>query len=90
MGNFKFAYPVSCQGGGFPGMKSRSAPISKKGHLTAKLPLRSIIPPKGRPEGHVTVTGKFLKGGKEKGKVITDNKGAATCNGSSPYSTKTK
>lgn len=88
---FKFSYPAYCQGGGFPTMKSRSAPISRQGTFTAKLPLTTVLPPAGKPAGHVTVTGKFGSGGKESGKVITDIKNSRfpkTCNGSSPYSTK--
>lgn len=86
--DFKFSYPVYCQGGGFPGMKSRPATISRKGSFTAKLPLKTIIPPRGRPDGTVIVTGKFGRHGSEKGEVITKLKHGTTCNGKSSYSTK--
>jgi hypothetical protein len=87
--NFKIKYApfIFCQGGGVK-MKNRSARVSASGTFMAKLPLYTIG---GAPEGQMTVTGKFAKGGKEAGKVTVAMKvvpPGSSCNGSSPYSTK--
>ena len=80
--------PIGCQAGGFTSPKSRSAKVSKTGTFKAKLPLRAI---NGTKIGNVVVTGKFLKGGKEKGKVstrFTQRGFSKSCNKTAPYSTK--
>lgn len=69
-------------------MRSRSARVSGNGTFTDKLPLYTVG---GTPDGHMTVTGTFAKGGKEEGKVTVELKvvlPGSPCNRSSPYSTK--
>lgn len=87
--NFKVKYApfIFCQGGGVT-MKSRSARVSGNGTFTDALPLYTVG---GTPDGHMTVTGTFAKGGKEAGKVTVELKvvlPGSSCNRSSPYSTK--
>ena len=83
----KYAPFIFCQGGGVT-MKSRSARVSGDGTFTDELPLYTVG---GTPDGHMTVTGTFAKGGKEAGKIRVELKvvlPGSSCNRSSPYSTK--
>lgn len=76
---------IFCQGGGVNPPRSRSARVSSNGTFKVKLPLKQVD---GKPAGHMTVTGKFAKEAKEAGNVTVVIKHVASCNGSSPYSTK--
>lgn len=83
----KYAPFIFCQGGGVT-MKSRSGLVSGSGTFKATLPLYTIG---GKPDGQMTVTGKFAKGGKEAGKVTVAMNAVlsgSSCNSSSAYSTK--
>lgn len=83
----KFAPFIFCQGGGVT-MKSRSARVSGSGIFKATLALETIG---GKPDGNMTVSGKFAKGGKETGKVTVAMNAVlpgSSCNGASAYSTK--
>lgn len=83
----KYAPFIFCQGGGIT-LKSRSARVSRNGTFEATLPLYTIA---GNPDGRMTVTGEFAKGGKEAGKVtvaINAVLPGSSCNSSSAYSTK--
>jgi hypothetical protein len=83
------AYPVYCQGGGFPGLtKGGSARITNKARFTAKLPLTNALSHK--PEGFVIVTGTFTTGGAVSGKVKTDLPGSfgKTCDGTSLFTAR--
>ena len=84
--DFKVAtLPVYCQGGGFGTPQSVTAPISKTGAFTAKLPI--YFAPRNAHQGFLKLTGKFAKGGKESGKATTDFTTSTSCNGTSSYST---
>ncbi|HEX3692848.1 MAG TPA: hypothetical protein VHU13_05835 [Solirubrobacteraceae bacterium] len=78
-------YPVYCEGGGFGEVKSASGKVTDKGTFTVKLPI--YFAPTHQHQGFVIVTGSFGEHGKESGKVKTDFTKAATCNGTSSYST---
>jgi hypothetical protein len=75
---------VYCQGGGFGSPLSVVAKITKAGTFKAKLPM--YFAPAHVTEGYETVTGKFAKGGKVSGKVITTFTHGTSCNGTSTYS----
>ena len=80
---------IFCQGGGLT-MKSRSARVSGNGTFKATLPLYTIG---GKPDGHITVTGRFAKQGKEVGNVTVAMNAVppgSSCNGSSGYSTSVR
>ena len=77
--------PFYCQGGGFA-TKSASAQISAKGSFTANLEIYFI--PTKKKMGTLKLTGKFARGGKEKGMAITQGFKIKSCDGKSPYSTK--
>ncbi len=83
----KFAPFIFCQGGGET-IRSGSASVSGNGTFAAKLPIYTLT---GTTDGHMTVTGKFAKEGKESGKVTVAMNvvlPGSSCNGSSAYSTK--
>jgi hypothetical protein len=87
--HFKIRYApfIFCQGGGVT-MKSGSAGVSGTGTFKATLPLSTIG---GNPDGHMTVTGKFAKGGREAGTVTVAMNvvlPGSSCNSSSAYSAK--
>lgn len=83
--SFPHGYPVYCQGGGFGQQQAASAPITKRGRFTVKLPI--YFAPARSHQGFVIVTGTFAKHGKESGKVMTDFTTSAGCNGTSTYAT---
>jgi hypothetical protein len=84
------AYPVYCQGGGFPTMGAGgSGRITKKKTFSVKLPLTNFMTKK--PAGSIVVSGKFGADGSASGKVktaITGNFGKS-CDGTSPFTAKT-
>ena len=74
---------ASCGSGGEPpAQSSKPAPI-KHGKFTAKVVYRAG----GDVVARATVTGTFLRHGKEKGTVTTDSVGANQCHQSMPYRT---
>ena len=78
---------IFCQGGGVI-MRSSSARVSGTGIFNATLPLYTIV---GKPDGNMTVSGQFAKGGKEAGKVTVAMNAVlsgSSCNSASAYSTK--
>lgn len=79
--------PVACQLGGVKFPTSGSANITKQGTFKATMPLKAIS---GKKVGHVTVTGKFLRHRKEKGRISSHWNGATfhNCANSVSYSTK--
>jgi hypothetical protein len=84
------AYPVYCQGGGFPTIGTGgSGRITKKGTFTVKLPLTNFMTKK--PEGSIVVTAKFGVHGSASGKVTTAITGSfgKACNGTSPFTART-
>lgn len=86
VGAFSISYApfIFCQGGGAR-VKNHSVRISSKGTFKAVLAIYTFG---GKPFGHMTITGKFGKGGRESGKVIMAMSFGASCNGSSPYFTR--
>jgi hypothetical protein len=90
--NFKLAnaYPVYCQGGGFPTMGAGGfGRITKKKTFSVNLPLTNFMTKK--PEGSIVVSGKFGAHGSASGKVKTAITGTfgKSCNGTSPFTAKT-
>jgi hypothetical protein len=84
------AYPVYCQGGGFPTLGTGgSGRIRHKGTFTVKLPLKAVMTSK--PDGSIVVTGRFGAHGSASGKVKTQISGnfGKSCDGTSPFTART-
>ncbi|HEY3971131.1 MAG TPA: hypothetical protein VGL79_07000 [Solirubrobacteraceae bacterium] len=82
--------PLFCSGGGKPiPVHFKNAAISSKGTFfsTGKY-LILEGPKKGQVGANLKISGKFLKGGKERGTLIISYVGFANCSGISAYSTK--
>ncbi len=82
--------PFYCQGGGPPvPAHFKNAAISTKGTFTSTAEVRIEIGPlKGQIGEKLRITGKFLKGRKERGVLTTTYPKAHECSGSSSYATK--
>jgi len=82
--------PLYCSGGGPPiPIHFNGASISSKGTFTSTGIYHNLEgPKKGQVGAKLKITGKFLKGGKEQGTLVTNYVGFASCSGKSPYSTK--
>ncbi len=82
--------PFYCQGGGRPTPVSfAGATISKAGTFTSTG--RYVIkegPLKGQAGTKLKITGKFAKGGSERGTVTSTYPKTASCDGKSSYTTK--
>ena len=82
--------PLFCSGGGKPiPVHFKNAAISSKGTFfsTGKY-LILEGPKKGQVGASLKISGKFLKGGKERGTLIISYAGFSNCSGISAYSTK--
>jgi hypothetical protein len=82
--------PLYCSGGGKPiPVRFKSAAISSKGTFfsTGKY-LVLEGPKKGQVAANLKISGKFLKGRKERGTLTTSYVGFSNCSGISAYSTK--
>lgn len=82
--------PLYCSGGGKPTpVHFKSASISSNGTFssTGKYVIAEG-PKKGQVGTKLKITGKFLKGGKERGTLTTTYVGFSNCSGKSSYSTK--
>jgi hypothetical protein len=84
--------PFYCSGGGPPvPITLKRATISKAAAFTSTgVQIISSGPKKGQKGATLTITGRFLAGRKESGKVTTKfpKSFGSTCNGTSRYSTK--
>jgi hypothetical protein len=82
--------PLYCEGGGPPiPARFKDATISSKGTFTSTAEVRIALGPlKGQIGEKLRITGKFLKGGKERGVLTTTYPKAHQCSGSSSYATK--
>ncbi len=82
--------PLYCSGGGPPTpVRFKNASISSNGTFSSIG--QWVIkegPKKGQVGTKLKITGKFLKGKAEQGKITTTYVGAASCGGKSSYSTK--
>ena len=82
--------PLYCSGGGKPiPVHFKNATISNKGTFSSTgkyLVLEG--PKKGQVGANLKISGKFLKGGKERGTLRTSYVGFPGCSGISAYSTK--
>jgi hypothetical protein len=79
----------SCQFATYGTPRPGSAAVSKKGTFKASMPLASMGTP---TRGKIVVTGKFLNGGKESGKIslvgVPDSSAGTKCGATEPYSTR--
>ena len=84
--------PFYCQGGGPPvPITFKNAPISTAGTFESTgVQIISAGPKKGQKGATLTITGRFLAGRAESGKITTKFPASSgtSCNGSSTYSTK--
>jgi hypothetical protein len=84
--------PFYCSGGGPPvPIKFKNATISKAGTFNSTgVQIISSGPNKGKKGATLTLTGRFLRGRQESGKITTTFPASVggSCNGSSKYSTK--
>ena len=83
--------PFYCQGGGPPvPIKFKNAPISKAGTFKSTGVQIISVGPKGQKGATLKITGRFLAGRAESGKITTKFPASSgtSCNGSSTYSTK--
>jgi len=84
--------PFYCSGGGRPvPITFREAAISKAATFTSTgVQIISSGPKKGQKGATLTITGRFLAGRRESGKLTTTfpKSVGSTCNGASQYSTK--
>jgi hypothetical protein len=82
--------PLYCSGGGEPiPIHFKNATISSKGTFSSTG--RYLIlegPKKGQVGANLKISGKFLKGRKERGTLTTSYVGFSNCSGISAYSTK--
>jgi hypothetical protein len=79
------ALPNSCGFGGPPPAQSARAAKVRKGKFTTKITEKTSG---GTVTATARVKGRFLAGGKEKGRIITNVPGNTSCNGSFRYSTE--
>ena len=83
--------PFYCSGGGPPvPITFQDATIGKAGTFTSTgVQIISVGPKKGQRGATLRITGRFLAGHRESGRITTKfPAGSATCDGSSSYSTK--
>ncbi len=82
--------PLYCSGGGKPiPIRFKSATISSKGTFSSTGKYLILEgPKKGQVGANLKISGKFLKGGKERGTLTTSYVGFSNCSGMSAYSTK--
>jgi hypothetical protein len=82
--------PLYCSGGGKPiPVHFKSATISSKGTFSSTGKYLILEgPKKGQVGANLKISGKFLKGGKERGTLRTSYVGFSDCSGISAYSTK--
>lgn len=82
--------PLYCQGGGpATPIHFKKAAISRTGTFTSTgKQIISSGPLKGQTGATLTITGRFLKGRRESGKIKTTYSKSPSCSGSSTYTTK--
>jgi hypothetical protein len=82
--------PLYCSGGGKPiPVHFKDASISAKGTFSSTGKYLIVEgPKKGQVGANLRITGKFLKGRKERGELTTKYVGFPNCSGMSSYSTK--
>ena len=84
----KLVVPSKCETGAFKPPPAHSAKITSKGTFKTTFALTSGAPSGGKA-GTETVTGVFLAGGKEKGKITTHASGSlSACSTTVSYTTK--
>ncbi len=82
--------PLYCSGGGKPiPVHFKNATISSKGTFSSTGKYLVLEGPKrGQVGANLKISGKFLKGRKERGTLTTSYVGFSNCSGRSAYSTK--
>lgn len=85
----KLTVPIAfgCQGGGITTPKPASAKITSKGTFKTTVPLTGAGGSTGNA-GSETVTGTFLKAGREKGTITSHFKSVKSCDTTLKYTTK--
>lgn len=85
----KLMVPIAfgCQGGGVETPPPESAKITSRGTFKKSVPLTGVGGSTGSA-GSETVTGTFLKGGKEKGTITSHFKSLKSCDTTLKYTTK--
>ena len=82
--------PLYCSGGGEPiPIHFKNATISSRGTFSSTGKYLILEgPKKGQVGANLKISGKFLKGRKERGTLTTSYVGFANCSGTSAYATK--